>query len=129
MARKLYILSVAAAAAAPEPKPEPKLEPEAPLTSDPAAEPLTPARPPRQRPAPTLIRPFVIRLIAALETGDRLTEVRRLRAVMRALQEGKAGNGRKEKEQVGAPTDGPAAVRGQVLTLIGQILDLLLPQQ
>ncbi|RYP08955.1 hypothetical protein DL764_001566 [Monosporascus ibericus] len=41
---------------------------------------------------PALIRPFAIRLIAALEAGDRPAEVRRLRAVMRALQEGKAEN-------------------------------------
>ncbi|RYO79543.1 hypothetical protein DL764_010011 [Monosporascus ibericus] len=77
----------------------------------------------------TLIRLLAVRLVAAFETGDRPAEVRRLRTAVRAFQKGKAGNEGEEKEQVGTPAGAPAAVRGQVLGLVGQILDLLLPQQ
>ncbi|RYP15023.1 hypothetical protein DL767_010363 [Monosporascus sp. MG133] len=88
--------------------------------------PATPARPPRQRPAPALARPLAVRLVAALEAGNRPAEVRRLRAAVRALLEKKNEEEKKEQQ---APAVGGAGVRGQVLALVGQILDLLLPPQ
>ncbi|RYP07324.1 hypothetical protein DL764_002576 [Monosporascus ibericus] len=123
--RTFYVAAAAEAAAATVnsvPEPEPKLEPKGPPTPDPAAELFIPARPPRQRPVqgarPALIRPFAVRLVAALEAGDRP-------AVRSAARE--AENEGEEEGQVGAPAGAPAAVRGQVLGLVGQILDLLLP--
>ncbi|RYO82157.1 hypothetical protein DL764_009652 [Monosporascus ibericus] len=77
-------------------------------------------------PVPALIRPLAVRLVAALEAGDR-PAVRRLRAAVRALQEGEAENEGEKEGQVGTPAGAPAAVRRQVLGLVRQILDLLLP--
>ncbi|RYP42739.1 hypothetical protein DL768_010268 [Monosporascus sp. mg162] len=39
----------------------------------------------------------------------------------------RGGKGQQQQKQQAAPTGGPAAVRAQVLALVGQILDLLLP--
>ncbi|RYO89388.1 hypothetical protein DL764_008591 [Monosporascus ibericus] len=76
--------------------------------------------------SPALIRPLTVRLVAAFEAGDR-PAIRRLRAAMRALQEGKAKNERKKERQVNTPAGTSAAVRRQVLAFIRQIHDLLLP--
>ncbi|RYP43671.1 hypothetical protein DL768_009789 [Monosporascus sp. mg162] len=53
-------------------------------------------------------------------------EMDRLRAAVRVLLEG--GAEEEQEEEQAPPAGGPAAVRAQVLALVGQILDLLLPQ-
>ncbi|RYP20483.1 hypothetical protein DL767_009437 [Monosporascus sp. MG133] len=89
---------------------------------------------------PAVARAAAVRFVEALENNAPRREVDRLRTAVRVLLEGG-----KEEEEVAppapagsvtpapaggaAPAGDPAAVRAQVLALMGQILDLLLPQQ
>ncbi|RYP27091.1 hypothetical protein DL768_011338 [Monosporascus sp. mg162] len=68
------------------------------------------------------VRPFVVRLVKVFENEALRRDIDRLRASIRVLLKEKGGG---EEEQA-APAGNPAAVRVQVLALVGQILDLLL---